>query len=623
HIHGIPPLSQPVTISLDAKLGKQEKKNGILSVKCPNGGGKTTLCDMIEFSLTRQLQFLHPKRDEVYKSRILKPPRSRKAKRGVVEVTWDWGKDKPVSLRQEFTNKMSYPFIDGHLRKEDEFEQLIHSRLGLECSDLDILYEGLYSIGEKSTNPLLTEEKFQKDFFKTLEMLISPETTRKKIRKIEERIRKEKIREKTLMDKIERYASSTEYLNRFPREKKTIPYKQTQIAEIERDIEEQKNIVDGYEKDLQEILEKGDLIEFGHLIQEQYGFERKINDKKRQITKLEKERDSLRHFQISEYYKVRQEYTGKGSCDLCRRAAWQKWDQRLPDMCPVCGLVWELEGHSAENIGLDEQIEKRLKKEEERIDNEAFELKSEVKKLKARMLKTRKQIEEARARKEELREAREAALQMLRNSQGQLQRYIKGQSRLKNELDHIIRGIDPKGQSEIEKNQEEWTQVSKRIAELQAEKKLLGDRKDEDFENFMKSVKSTFGRKAEQYFGTGAKINILGRRLELEGNLVPVEGLSAAQQHQAELLLRLNIWENLLKINKASKAFLILDAPMIYDDMNSGTFAQILKDLDPEKFWIVVLTGSQSLINQLEGEQVELNPKRIGNLWKFLAEAAE
>ncbi|MHA1448230.1 MAG: AAA family ATPase [Candidatus Hodarchaeales archaeon] len=562
-------------------------KNGNKLLR-PNGGGKTTLIESIEYSLFEEI-YKRPKR--IFLQKI--------EGEGTLKATWSFKNNKEMFGSKLFPSKTISITSSEKTEEKSNAEKitelvgyepvLVHDAFNYLCVKRESVASDLTSSGFRKFIQIIAE--------KNLEASGLSELVQRR-RQLAERNQHVKNKLHDINRKKNKFKEFSElfFTN------VSVDDIDGEIKELEEEIiklENELSRMQGFEKDLLLDPYFQKKIEFR---EEKSRFSQEIKSRKIVIDGIEKQINELTAIMSKEHLSA-----GKGGieipdgfekCNYCSRSLDETWTAFIEsDKCPACGRG--LSGDKNNNIdAVDlEDLVFKLKAQLDRERAITMNFVVQQENVETELENLEKEIYGIQTKREEIATEIGFISRELLSKKGKMSTL----SVLKDHYDNF--DYDKLLDEEMALVKEKETLTNKI---LMIEDEINSKRKSRSLKNFIETgIKRFYPKKGivEVDFSRGCiSFNEPG---ELNTVIRDIVNLSTAERYFLDLGVRIGIQELLLYSGIIDRGLLILDSPeFALDKDRRSELAQILGTLDD--FQIILTTRVESFYNALEGEEIKV-----------------
>ncbi len=331
---------------------------------------------------------------------------------------------------------------------------------------------------------------------------------------------------------------------------------------------------------------------------------------------LEKEKILASRLHEEKYLKIKEKYLEGARCELCNTPIGEQWEDRLKKGCPVCGTSWQyLQKDLKEKIkdledlaGVPEgSLEKELENTKDLLESKRLELDVLLKKFE----KIDEEIRELKERQNEIIKKRKALHSKLNEVNGKINNIHSRIGETRNKMDILskygsieyIRKKKEEIETEIEKIENMLEHYTAQLPEEKEIQKII--------RIFAESSNMLFGYEITYDHHTN-KIKILKDKSERF-----FESLSWGEKYFIDVLLKISIWEFLIKNGVARKGMLIIDSPEAALDHKRLELLARLFNEKSKIIDIIVTTRDERFYNLLKGNDLKIKKRYQTSLFDF------
>jgi predicted DNA-binding WGR domain protein len=560
--------------------------NNNLFFQSNHGGGKTTLCDLLAFSLLRE--HVYERRKAYFHSRV-----NSNENEHIIESIWNFGKNDKLSIKHKINLQRMYTYLENEETSKsiETYNNIILNKTRLNLEEFSEFFRFLYQIDELDHHPFLTEENFNKRIFNYLKEIMIDEKTNEKISSL--RIDKKKLEDllKEKDNEITNLLQSSNLLSRFPNKQNTLMLKQEEIEKINIEIQKINRHIDEYESELEKInQEKSSINEkkTNNLIAISKS-NSEVEVLENLIKNIDNELNTFQNF----FDKIKQEISISQHCKLCGNNIFENWDRINNNKCPICGLDLPKGFENLDDKQITDNHRKILEERKKGLEEEVASKKLSNNNLEVEKNEITRQIKEIEKNRNDYRDLLKGKNKELSEKQKQLGEEEKELNLIK---EYLTVDIDNKYQ-ELNSNLSEYKE---KLRELQEKISNLENKKD-NISELLDCAELFWEQLYKKFVGGNVSINFKERTLKSDGKKRYLENTSGAEKHISNLLLKISFWNCLMRFEKAEKGLIIIDSPIVYSDIGIEKLYEIIESEDSKNIiFIITLPKGISSSNKMK-----------------------
>lgn len=537
-----------------------------------HGEGKTTLCDLIAFSLLRDN--VHNRRKAYFHSRI-----SGKDSNHIVKSVWKFSEKDKFAIEHKITKQMMF------IRKNEEnidlkaYDSYMLDKTRLNLDELGYLFRFLYQITELDHHPFYQEKGFRTAVLDIFKRILVDEKANKRITFIkgEKKLLREEINTKkeTIYDLLQ----SSRLLEKFPDKQKALKLKEEKLLE-------KTSIIDDATIQLEDAKKEEEKVH-DHISKLKSNKYSTNSDKKKieyNIKDLDKKKFSI-ETELTTYHNFYEstlsETEDNPLCKFCGNDIFENWKREKDGTCPLCGL--KMSQHliaTDKRKEISELRKKELLKNKLKIEIEIAKQSAKVRNLSDEIFSFEKTIKKKEKERKDYRN-----IQQLNNRT--IQKESEELGKIKKELELIKSYLSIDVEEKYQELNSELNEFDHNFEKLNDELKSLEIETDH-LTDFLDAVELRWEELFQKYLGETVSLNLREGSISFNDHKRYLENVSGAESHSSSLLLKIALWEKLIKFGKAIQGLIIIDSPNVYSNESINKLWEIINGENSRKIKYII-----------------------------------